>query len=191
VVAYAIAGTVLRDLMTEPVGQGTGGATCAWATSGRPATRSTRCCKHAMNGKAYRENYDKVASEPGKLWKDIAGVKRQVYTGRARPTSRAAVLRRLRAGAAGRRRVRRARRARDGAVRRLDHHRPHLAGRLDQGGLAGRQWLKEHGVLKADFNSYGSRRGNHEVMMRGTFANVRIKNLMIPPRPTAAARKAA
>ena len=35
-------------------------------------------------------------------------------------------------------------------------------------------------MLKADFNSYGSRRGNHEVMMRGTFANVRIKNLMIP-----------
>ena len=38
----------------------------------------------------------------------------------------------------------------------------------------------------ADFNSYGSRRGNHEVMMRGTFANVRIKNLMVPPAPTAA-----
>ena len=37
-------------------------------------------------------------------------------------------------------------------------------------------------MQKADFNSYGSRRGNHEVMMRGTFANVRIKNLMIPPR---------
>ncbi|MGN6702945.1 MAG: aconitate hydratase, partial [Burkholderiaceae bacterium] len=44
------------------------------------------------------------------------------------------------------------------------------------------QYLKEHGVTKADFNSYGSRRGNHEVMMRGTFANVRIKNLMIPPK---------
>ncbi|HJX58703.1 MAG TPA: aconitate hydratase AcnA [Thiobacillus sp.] len=41
-------------------------------------------------------------------------------------------------------------------------------------------YLAEHGVEKADFNSYGARRGNHEVMMRGTFANVRIKNLMIP-----------
>ncbi|MBW8313558.1 MAG: aconitate hydratase, partial [Hydrogenophaga sp.] len=39
------------------------------------------------------------------------------------------------------------------------------------------------GVLKADFNSYGARRGHHEVMMRGTFANVRIKNLMLPPGP--------
>jgi len=41
-------------------------------------------------------------------------------------------------------------------------------------------YLTEHDVQKADFNSYGARRGNHEVMMRGTFANVRIKNLMIP-----------
>ncbi|MCO5124155.1 MAG: aconitate hydratase, partial [Rhizobacter sp.] len=45
---------------------------------------------------------------------------------------------------------------------------------------AGR-YLQEHGVQVADFNSYGSRRGNHEVMMRGTFANVRIRNLMLPP----------
>jgi aconitate hydratase len=41
-------------------------------------------------------------------------------------------------------------------------------------------YLTEHGVAKTDFNSYGARRGNHEVMMRGTFANVRIRNLMIP-----------
>ena len=40
------------------------------------------------------------------------------------------------------------------------------------------QWLRGHGVLKADFNSYGARRGNHDVMMRGTFANVRVNNLM-------------
>ncbi|HEX6005295.1 MAG TPA: aconitate hydratase AcnA, partial [Burkholderiales bacterium] len=42
------------------------------------------------------------------------------------------------------------------------------------------QYLQEHGVTVADFNTYGARRGNHEVMMRGTFANVRIKNLMVP-----------
>jgi aconitate hydratase len=40
--------------------------------------------------------------------------------------------------------------------------------------------LLDHGVSVADFNTYGARRGNHEVMMRGTFANVRIKNLMVP-----------
>jgi aconitate hydratase len=58
-----------------------------------------------------------------------------------------------------------------------DHISP--AGAIKADSPAGR-WLQAHGVLKADFNSYGARRGNHEVMMRGTFANVRIKNLMIP-----------
>lgn len=54
-----------------------------------------------------------------------------------------------------------------------DHISP--AGSFSEDSAAG-EYLKKHGVEKADFNSYGSRRGNHEVMMRGTFANVRIKN---------------
>ena len=49
-------------------------------------------------------------------------------------------------------------------------------------------YLQEHDVAVADFNSYGARRGNHEVMMRGTFANVRIKNLMLPGHAKAASR---
>jgi aconitate hydratase len=61
-----------------------------------------------------------------------------------------------------------------------DHISP--AGSIKENSPAGR-WLIEHGVKKTDFNSYGSRRGNHEVMMRGTFANVRIRNLMLPPGP--------
>src|SRR4029453_19021225 len=60
-----------------------------------------------------------------------------------------------------------------------DHIPP--AGSIKDTSPAGR-WLIENGVIKPDFNSYGARRGNHEVMMRGTFANVRIKNLMIPPK---------
>ncbi|PZU36925.1 MAG: aconitate hydratase, partial [Acidovorax sp.] len=59
-----------------------------------------------------------------------------------------------------------------------DHISP--AGSIPETSPAG-QWLLQHGVAKPDFNSYGARRGNHEVMMRGTFANVRIKNLMLPP----------
>ncbi len=58
-----------------------------------------------------------------------------------------------------------------------DHISP--AGSIPENGPAGR-YLKELGVSKRDFNSYGSRRGNHEVMMRGTFANVRIKNRLVP-----------
>src|SRR5260370_16895109 len=52
-------------------------------------------------------------------------------------------------------------------------------------------YLLEHDVGVPDFNSYGSRRGNHEVMMRGTFANVRIKNLMLPPNAAASRIQAA
>jgi aconitate hydratase len=58
-----------------------------------------------------------------------------------------------------------------------DHISP--AGSIKETSPAG-QYLIANGVQKADFNSYGARRGNHEVMMRGTFANVRIKNLMLP-----------
>jgi aconitate hydratase len=58
-----------------------------------------------------------------------------------------------------------------------DHISP--AGDIKKDGPAGK-YLMEHGVQKADFNSFGSRRGNHEVMMRGTFANTRIKNAMTP-----------
>ena len=57
-----------------------------------------------------------------------------------------------------------------------DHISP--AGAIPEDYPAG-QYLKSHGVEKKDFNSYGSRRGNHEVMMRGTFANIRIRNLLL------------
>jgi aconitate hydratase len=60
-----------------------------------------------------------------------------------------------------------------------DHISP--AGSIKENGPAG-LWLKEHGVIRKDFNSFGARRGHHEVMMRGTFANVRIKNLMLEPK---------
>ncbi len=59
-----------------------------------------------------------------------------------------------------------------------DHISP--AGSIKADSPAG-EYLLAHGIGIADFNSYGSRRGNHEVMMRGTFANVRIRNLMLPP----------
>ncbi len=58
-----------------------------------------------------------------------------------------------------------------------DHICP--AGNIKKASPAG-EYLGEHQVLQEDFNSYGARRGNHEVMMRGTFANIRIKNEMLP-----------
>jgi aconitate hydratase len=58
-----------------------------------------------------------------------------------------------------------------------DHISP--AGVIKRDSPAGK-WLMEHGVEPRDFNSYGSRRGNHEVMIRGTFANIRIRNKLVP-----------
>jgi aconitate hydratase len=58
-----------------------------------------------------------------------------------------------------------------------DHISP--AGNIPAASPAGK-WLLEHGVQRKDFNSYGARRGNHEVMMRGTFANIRLRNEMVP-----------
>jgi aconitate hydratase len=182
VVAYAIAGTVSKDLMTEPVGTGKGGKPVylgdIWPTS----DEIYKLMKFAMDGKAFKKNYDKVKSDPGKLWEQIKGVKGNVYTWPkstyiAEPpffqdfTMEPAVAD---AGVKGARIM-----GLFGDSITTDHISP--AGSFKETTPAGK-YLLEHGVLKADFNSYGSRRGNHEVMMRGTFANVRIKNLMLPPK---------
>jgi aconitate hydratase len=183
VVAYAIAGTVLKDPMTEPLGKGKGGREIYLGDVWPSSDEIDALMKYAMNGKAFKANYDKVAKEPGALWEKIKGVKGQVYdwptsTYIAKPpffdgfTMEPA---RLVAGVKGARAM-----ALFGDSITTDHISP--AGSIKEVSPAG-AWLKANGVQKADFNSYGSRRGNHDVMMRGTFANVRIKNLMIPPGP--------
>jgi len=181
VVAYAIAGTVRRDLMTEPVGTGKNGRAVylgdIWPTS----DEIHALMKHAMDGKAFKANYEKVRSKPGKLWSRIEGTTGQVYdwpasTYIARPPFFDGFAPQPKEAAT---RIEGARiMALFGDSITTDHISP--AGSIKESSPAG-QWLKAHGVAKADFNSYGSRRGNHEVMVRGTFANVRIKNLMIPP----------
>lgn len=191
VVAYAIAGTVLKDLMTEPVGRNDKGQD-VWLGDIWPSSDEIhKLMKHAMNAKAYRNNYAKVKSDPGALWKDIEGSTGATYdwptsTYIAEPpffdgftlevpaVSQAGGT----AGASQPYAIRNARvMALFGDSITTDHISP--AGSIKDTSPAGK-WLQEHGVLKPDFNSYGSRRGNHEVMMRGTFANVRIKNLMLP-----------
>ena len=82
--------------------------------------------------------------------------------------------------AAARRIQRNQRRARAGHFRRQRDDRPHLARRRIKKTSPAGKYLLENGVAVEDFNSYGSRRGNDRVMTRGTFANVRIKNLMVP-----------
>ena len=196
VVAYAIAGTVMRDLMTEPVGKGKGGKDVylgdIWPTS----DEINALMKYAMNGKAFRANYAKVKTEPGKLWEKIRGVTGNAYTWPAStyiaepPFFKDFAMENI-AGHADETRAAGTNDSKNGSYSvkgarimalfgdsiTTDHISP--AGSIKASSPAGK-WLQENGVLKADFNSYGARRGNHDVMMRGTFANVRIKNLMIP-----------
>ncbi len=181
VVAYAIAGTVRRDLMTEPVGYGKGGKAVYLGDIWPSSAEVDKLLKVAMDPKAYKANYAQVQDKPGKLWQRIAGAKGQVYdwptsTYIARPPFFDDFGMTPQGGASG---VQGARAlALFGDSITTDHISP--AGSIKESSPAGK-WLLEHGVAKVDFNSYGSRRGNHEVMMRGTFANVRIKNLMLPP----------
>ncbi len=182
VVAYAIAGNITRDLMTEPVGKGKGGKDIylgdIWPTS----EEVNALLKFALDADAFRKNYASLTKK-GDLWSKIEGEEGQIYdwpksTYIAEPPffgkdfsmtpadSIAAVKNARALGIFG-----------DSVT--TDHISP--AGSIKEDSPAGK-WLKENGVQKADFNSYGSRRGNHDVMMRGTFANVRIKNLMIPAK---------
>ena len=184
VVAYAIAGNVTRDLMTEPVGKGKNGRDIylgdIWPTSAEIA----KLMKHAMNAKTFKSNYADVKGAPGKLWEDIKGVATgEIYnwpksTYIAEPPFFQDFAMEPKAAATGIAGARALGVFGDSIT--TDHISP--AGSIKESSPAGK-WLLANGVLKADFNSYGSRRGNHEIMMRGTFANVRIKNLMIPAKP--------
>jgi aconitate hydratase len=185
VVAYAIAGNVMKDLMTEPLGKGKGGKPVYLGDIWPSSDEIYKLMKFAMNGKAYRENYARVASEPGKLWEHIKGVSGNAYTWPlssyiAEPPFFADF--KLTMPTSGEPPAVRGARvmALFGDSITTDHISP--AGSIAEQSPAG-QWLLARGVLKADFNSYGARRGHHEVMMRGTFANVRIKNLMLAPGP--------
>ncbi|GAB3537321.1 aconitate hydratase AcnA [Noviherbaspirillum agri] len=183
VVAYAIAGNVTKDLMTEPVGKGKGGRDIYIGDIWPSSAEIAKLMKFAMNVKVFKENYAEVQSAPGQLWEKIKGVASgDVYnwpksTYIAEPPFFEEFGMQPKAAAGGITGARALGVFGDSIT--TDHISP--AGSIKESSPAGK-WLLENGVMKADFNSYGSRRGNHEVMMRGTFANVRIKNLMIPPK---------
>src|SRR5690606_8298394 len=171
----------LRDLMTEPVGRGKHGD--VWLGDIWPSNAEVAALlDQAMDPDTFRSNYAQIKSKPGKLWENIHGVTGDTYDWPSstyiaeppffegfdmQPAAMPAVRNPRALAIFG-----------DSVT--TDHISP--AGSIKESSPAG-QWLLAHGVAKQDFNGYGSRRGNHEVMMRGAFANVRIKNLMIPPNP--------
>ena len=177
VVAYAIAGSLNVDLVTEPLGISTDGKPVmlddVW-----PSDEQLSAALSKINPEMFREKYSTVMQEP--RWDSIPSEASPLYPWQddstyirlpsffqglskeadpIQPIVGAKVLLKL------------------GDSITTDHISP--AGAFPAEGPAGK-WLIERGVNKGDFNSFGSRRGNHEIMMRGTFANVRAKNQMAP-----------
>ena len=181
VVAYALAGTVLKDLMSEPIGKGKNGED-VWIGDIWPTAEEIQSgMKHALDPKTYRELYGDVANA-NPMWKSVPAPTGQVYswpksTYIAEPPF-------FRDFSMQPRPIEKIRAARVlgifGDSLTTDHISP--AGSIKPTSPAG-TYLLEHDVAAPDFNSFGARRGNHEVMMRGTFGNVRIKNLMLPVKP--------
>jgi aconitate hydratase len=194
VVAYAIAGTVQRDLMTEPLGLGADGKAVYLGDIWPSSAEVQALMQQAMKPKTFAANYARVKTEPGALWQGIASSQGHVYawpssTYIAQPpffdgfqlnATKIVAKNVENTPAISQFDVNNAKiMALFGDSITTDHISP--AGSIKDTSPAG-QYLLAQGVSKADFNSYGARRGHHEVMMRGTFANVRIKNLMLPAR---------
>jgi len=180
VVAFAIAGRIDWDPYNEPIGEGPDGRSVflkdIWPTSNEVAS----AIQSGIESEMYRRSYAGVF-EGDERWKsmpipagdrfvwekDSTYVRQPPYfegMSKEAPTTTAEVR--------GARAI-----ALLGDSVTTDHISP--AGSIKKDSPAGR-YLVEHGVEPRDFNSYGARRGNHETMVRGTFANVRIRNLLAP-----------
>jgi aconitate hydratase len=179
VVAYALRGTVVDDMVSTPIGQGKDGSDVylkdIWPTNDE--VRST--IDKFVNSDMFRTRYADVY-KGDERWREIAVTGGDTYAWSsgstyiqnppyfegmsmtAKPLTDIVDARPLAIFA-------------DSIT--TDHISPAGAIKADSPGGA---YLSEHQVARADFNSYGARRGNHEVMMRGTFANIRIKNQMTP-----------
>ena len=179
VVAYALAGTLDLDLVNEPLGMDRRGNPVRladiWPSSRDVAAAVAGCVDPAMFKKGYADvfsgdsNWSGIRTPAGKIYAwDAAStyVKNPPYfQGMGMTPPPIGDIRGARALALL------------GDSVTTDHISP--AGNISKTSPAA-QYLLAQGVAAADFNSYGARRGNHEVMMRGTFANIRLRNLLLP-----------
>ena len=180
VIAYALAGTMHADLLREPIGHDPRRRTrCTCATSGRARRRSSRWSTTASRRQMFTAGYADVFAGDDN-WRSMPTPDSQMFTWD--PTSTYVRRPPYFDGM-----PRQPQPVRDITGARVlaylgdsvttDHISP--AGAIKKDSPAGR-YLIEHGVAPGDFNSYGSRRGNHEVMIRGTFANIRLRNQLVP-----------
>jgi aconitate hydratase len=179
VVAYALAGSMTIDLATEPLGMGSDGQPVFLKDIWPTGAETRAAIEQYLSPEMFRSRYANVFQGP-EPWRAIATAEGETYAWDATSTyvkqppffsdmgdepqpvhdvHNAYALAIL------------------GDSVTTDHISP--AGDIKKSGPAG-EYLVEHQVRPLDFNSYGARRGNHEVMMRGTFANIRIRNEMAP-----------
>ncbi len=179
VVAYALAGSLEVDLTSEPLGIGSDGEPVFLADLWPSPDEVTEAVRTSLTSDMFRKRYGSVF-EGDERWRAVETATGDTFSW---DTSSTYVLRPtfleglsitpgVVSDVAGARVL-----AKLGDSVTTDHISP--AGNINPATPAGR-YLADHGVDRADFNSYGARRGNHEVMVRGTFANVRLRNQLAP-----------
>jgi aconitate hydratase len=177
VVAYALAGTMDIDLLDEPLGQDSDGNDVMLSDIWPSSEEVGRVVEEAVRSEMFQKSYGEVF-EGGEEWNalEVPEGDRYAWSDESTYVRRPSFLEDIPrepepAGDVEGARVL----ALLGDSVTTDHISP--AGSIKKGSPAA-LYLNEHGVEQAEFNSYGARRGNHEVMMRGTFANIRLRNLL-------------
>jgi len=176
VVAYALAGTTRIDLTSEPIGQDAQGED-VYLKDIWPSNKEIAAAVAEVSESMFEREYGDVFTGPEAWqaidvssastygWENSTYIKQPPFFSVGQDLDQPVTVEGARILALL------------GDSVTTDHISP--AGEIQPDSPAG-QYLQQHGVDVADFNSYGSRRGNHEVMMRGTFANIRIRNQMVP-----------
>ncbi len=176
VVAYALAGTTRINLSEDPIGEGADGSPI-YLRDIWPSNTEVRDAIDQVSADMFERQYADVFSGPESwqaidvsdadtyTWENSTYIKQPPFFSVGASLDQGVDIRRARILAVL------------GDSVTTDHISP--AGAIQPASPAG-EYLQQHGVNVVDFNSYGSRRGNHEVMMRGTFANIRIRNEMVP-----------
>jgi len=179
VVAFALAGRIDIDLRKDSIGKGRDGQPVYMADIWPSQREIEETMEQSITSEMFSKSYADVF-QGDERWRSLAVPKGQTYLWEEDSTyiRRAPYFDDMAVKPAPVADIKNARvLAVLGDSVTTDHISP--AGAIKKDGPAGK-YLQEHGVKPADFNSYGSRRGNHEVMVRGTFANVRLRNKMVP-----------
>jgi aconitate hydratase len=178
VVAFALAGRIDIDLRKDPIGKGRDGQPVYMADIWPSSREIEETMEQSITSEMFTKSYADVY-EGDERWRGLAVPKGQTYAWEKDSTyiRQAPYFDDMAVKPSPVQEIKKARvLAVLGDSVTTDHISP--AGSIKKDGPAGK-YLQEHGVKPGDFNSYGSRRGNHEVMVRGTFANVRLRNKLV------------